>query len=179
MTKMADVAKEYGAALFMVAVEENECQQYALELEKITAAFEANPEFEVLLASPNISLRERTASINAVFGGALSEKVLSFLCLLCEKGRMDCFSEAAMEFNSLFADLKRVSNALVTSAVALSDSQKQRLKEKLEKRFGGQVNLEYKIDSSLIGGVTVEINGRVIDGSLRHRLSDVKDVIAT
>ena len=42
---------------------------------------------------------------------------------------------------------------------------------------GGDVNMEYVVDSSIMGGVIVELDGKIMDGSLRHRLREVKDVI--
>ena len=64
-----------------------------------------------------------------------------------------------------------------TSAVSLTDRECIELTKKLEKISGNTVSLDCHVDPSLIGGVIVEMNGRVMDGSLRHRLREVKDVI--
>ena len=65
----------------------------------------------------------------------------------------------------------------MSSAVALTEREKTELKEKLEKRLGRTIRLECAIDPSLLGGLLVQVDGRVIDGSLKHRLHEIKEVM--
>ena len=65
----------------------------------------------------------------------------------------------------------------IRSAVALSEDQKQRLQTKLETIHTAKVFITYEIDPSLIGGVVMETDDKVTDGSIRHRLQEVKEVI--
>ena len=74
---------------------------------------------------------------------------------------------------------EHISNAKVTSAVQLTDEEKQKLKNKLESVYRGEVNIEYFIDETLIGGLIVDVDGKIMDGSLRSRLHDVKGVMNT
>ena len=70
-----------------------------------------------------------------------------------------------------------MSTAQVTSAVPLTESEKQQLAEKLSARFGRTVTLECAVDESLLGGMVVRVDGKVLDGSLRGRLHAVKEVM--
>ena len=70
-----------------------------------------------------------------------------------------------------------MSHALVKSAEPLTDEEKAKLIAKLEKVSGKSVDAEYRIDKSILGGVVVEMEGTIIDGSLKHRLESVKEVI--
>ena len=97
--------------------------------------------------------------------------------LLCEKGRINCFLDAVEEYQNLLNVSKRVSNAIVTSAVALSDEEKEKLGQKLEAISNTTVKMEYVVDASLLGGVIVEIDGKVLDGSIKNRLRDIKEVM--
>ena len=72
---------------------------------------------------------------------------------------------------------KKVYSAKVTSAQELSEEEKSNLIKKLSKVKGGRIEAEYLVDEKLIGGVIVEIEGTVMDGSLRRRLQQVKEVI--
>ena len=67
--------------------------------------------------------------------------------------------------------------ATVTAAAGLTDEEKERLRRALERRSGHSVQLECRVDASLLGGVVVEMDGRVLDGSLRHRLHEIKEVM--
>ncbi|MGM9646957.1 MAG: ATP synthase F1 subunit delta [Eubacteriales bacterium] len=176
---MTEIGKEYGTALFMLACEERAIAEYADALDKIKSAFSENPEYVEFLTSPSIPLSERLAAIRQVFGEALPEQVLSFLQLMCEKGRMNCFSQAAEEYEALLSASEHVSNAKITSAVELTAVEKQKLTAKLEAVCKGKIKAEYFIDKNLLGGLIVEMDGKIMDGSLRHRLREVKEVMKT
>ena len=97
--------------------------------------------------------------------------------LMCEKNRIGDLCESIEEYKSMLRELHRVSRAIVTSAVELSVEQKSQLVAKLEKISGKKVIPEYFVDESILGGVTIEIDGKIMDSSLRRHLNDVKDVI--
>ena len=174
---MSGLAKEYGTAMFMLAAEKKVTAEYADELRGVRDIFSENSEYAIMLDSPSIPLGERLEAIEKAFFGRVSEDVLSFVQLLCEKGRMDCFFESVKEYLSLFEAQMNVTSVKVTSAVELTDSEKKKLEEKLEKKYGGRVNMEFFIDGALIGGLVIEADGKIMDGSLRHRLREVKEVI--
>ena len=174
---MLDVGKEYGSALFALACENGAAEAYATALGQIEDAFSAHPEYPLFLASPAVPLGERQEAIRAAFSTCLPEDVVSFLLLLCEKGRIACFAEAVREYRALLDASRRVSAAKVCSATPLTEAEKEKLKTKLEALCGGTVRMEYTTDASLLGGLLVEVDGKILDGSLRHRLRDVKDVM--
>jgi len=68
--------------------------------------------------------------------------------------------------------------AKVTAAVSLSEEELDSLKASLEKKYKKQITIDFHTDSSLLGGLVVELDGKIIDGSLRHKLQDMKDVIS-
>ena len=174
---MTEIGKEYGTALFMLACEKNSQEEYAKALDELRNVFEENPEYMVFLASRSIPMSERLAAVEKAFSGKLPEDVVSYVQLLCEKGRISFFDESAEEYKHLLDESMKVSKARITSAAELLDEEKEALKNKLEKMSGTSVVMEYFIDESLIGGVVAEIDGKVLDGSLRRRLRDIKDVI--
>ena len=176
---MSEAAKEYGAALFMVAAESEQTDRFAQDLTTIGKVFTENPDYSILLSSPNIPMAERLLQIEQAFGGAVDDKVLSFLQLLCQKGHIREFETAAEEYRALWQAATQMCDAVITSAVPLDDVQQHRLHQKLEKTFGKTVRTVYKIDPQVLGGVIVEMDGKVLDGSLRERLRVLKDVMHT
>lgn len=176
---MNEIGKEYGAALFMLACEEGDKKGYAAALDTVRSTFTEHPQFAELLSSPGIPLNERLAVIDSTFSGALPEHVLSYLKLLCEKGRMPFFTESVEEYHALLNASEHISSVRITSAVELTDEEKQKLIKKLESMEKCSIRAEYFVDSSILGGLIVEIGGKIMDGSLRHRLHDVKEVMNT
>jgi F-type H+-transporting ATPase subunit delta len=171
-------AKEYATALFMIAVEQNEAKKFAAALETVTNSLRDNPEYTEFLSTPSIPKSERIASLETVFGAIIPEDVLSFVKLLCEKDRMRITEACFREYMKLYDESKRVSWAYVKSAIPLTPEQKSALRLKLEKQSGRNVLLECAVDSSLLGGIVVEMDGKILDGSLRRRLQEVKEVMS-
>lgn len=176
---MNELGKEYAAALFMLATEDNRQRDFYDGLEIIRSLFDENPEYGEFLSCPSIPMGERLSAVDSAFDGSVPEKVLSFIKLLCEKGRIACFYEAVKEYKAILESFERISEVKVTSAVELTDSEKQKLKDKLESTYNRKVNIEYFIDESLLGGLVVDMDGRVMDSSLRRRLREVKEVMNT
>ena len=177
MRTMTETCKEYASAIFALAKEDGLEKEYAAALGEINAQLERQPEYYALLESPNVPIRERRALIEQAFGDSVPEYVLSFTQLLCEKGRIALFSDCVSEYNGMLNALERTSVAVVTSAVELTDGEKAALIKKLEKLSGRTVTAEYKVDESILGGLIVRMDDTLIDGSIRRKLKDVKEVI--
>lgn len=174
---MARISKEYAEALFALACEEGREAEFLTALERIEKILEEQPDYAALLSSPSIPLNERLEAVEAALADGFPKYVISWVQLLCEKGRIGCFSECVKEYRALLAAKNAVVTAKVTSAVPLTEGEAEALKQKLEKISGQTVLLDCTVDPALLGGVVVEMNGRVMDGSLRHRLRAVKEVM--
>ena len=176
---MTEISKEYGAALFMLACEENQKDAYAKALDVAEQAFLENPDFPALLHSPAVSKKERLAILDTVFSSVLPEQVLAFFKLLCERGHILSFQEAMEAYRDLYRESERVIEAKIISAVELTDAEKEKMQKKLETMHQRSVKAEYITDASLMGGVIVEADGKVLDGSVKRRLQEIKDVISS
>ncbi len=176
---MTEIAKEYATALFALALEEDKADEFATAITLIKNVFSQNGKYIDFLSCPSVVVDERLSAIRSAFSDSVPQTVISFLQLLCKKGRINCIFDAADEFIALYNASKKITNAVVTSAVKLNDKQKQRLEKKLEALYKCSINFDYKIDSRLLGGLTVEIDGKILDGSLSHRLHEIKEVMNT
>ncbi len=174
---MTEISKEYGTALYMLACEEGVVKEYAEVLQEIKDIFEGSPQYLLMLSSPSIPLVERISAIDKAFLGKVPEHIVSYLKLLTEKNRIEHLISSIDEYNALLNASEKVYSAKITSAQALSEEEKSSLIEKLSKVKGGTVEAEYLVDEKIIGGVIVEIEGTVMDGSIRRRLQEVKEVI--
>ena len=174
---MAQVIKEYAVALFTLAQETDSTEEISAALDTVSAVMKENPEYMDLLASPNISKAERVEAVEQAFTGFVPDYVVSFLSLFCEKGRIRNLSECISEYKQLCDAANKISVADVSSAVELSEEEKTALQKKLEKMCGNSVVLNCSVDPSLIGGMVVSVDGKVIDGSIRHRLHELKEVM--
>ena len=175
---MSRIGREYAEALFALACEDGAEKEMMSALDKISDILERSPEYRELLSSPSIPAGERAELVDQAFRGKLPEHAVSFVQLLCEKRRMSDFPQCAEEYKKLLEAKNAVTEATVISAVPLSDSEIGALKAKLEKISRRTVSVNCRVDAELLGGMIVEMDGRIMDGSLRHRLRELKDVMS-
>lgn len=174
---MTQMDKAYAAALFALAQDEKREDATLEGLKAVLKQFEENPEYVDFLASPAIPKAERTAALETAFSDVLPEDVLSFLCILCQRGQIRLFPDCVEDFEWFYETSRKISTAVVTSVIPLTDAQQQKLQKKLEAVSGHQVRLTFQTDPSLMGGVRVELDGSILDGTLKHRLHEVKEVM--
>lgn len=174
---MERISRDYAVALFDIAKENSEEETVYRDLERVNEVFSEFPEYTEMLSAPSIPLQKRLAAVNEAFGKIVCEKVLSFVGILCKNSKIKTFSDCFREFEDLYSTDTKTVSAEVFSAVPLSEEQKNKLCKKLEKITGKTVVLDCKIDEKLIGGVTVKVDGKIIDGSVQRRLDDIKEVI--
>lgn len=174
---MSEVIHEYAKALFMLALEKECSKDYKDALRLVSGVFSENPVYKDFLSTFAIPLEERLNALDEAFKDSIPRDVLSFLKILCEKKHIDEFSECAEQYIAMHDEMEKISNAKVTSAVELTEEEKTNLKENLEKKSGHKMIIEYIVDESIIGGLIVEADGKIMDSSLKKHLKEIKDVI--
>ena len=171
------ISLEYAEALFLLACEQGKSEEYLSNLRLVGDTIKGEEEFLLLLRSPNLSEKEKEGIIDDVFGGALLKDTVSFLKLLCQKGRVELLPLCIDDFERLYNEVNRVVVAEVTSAVALTEQEKERLIASLEKKTGHKVELSCRVDAEILGGIIVRTEDAVLDGSLKHKIHSMKEVI--
>lgn len=171
---MYDVSTEYGRAIFELALEENKDKLYLEQLREINKLLEENPEFIHLLCSLNIPLSERLQVIDEVFENRAEEYICSFMKLITERGYVAQIPECIKAFEKLYYKEHKITIAYVKSAVALTDGQKSALIKKLQVYSGKNVELDCTVEPKLIGGISVRIDGKLLEGSIKHKIDTIR-----
>jgi len=174
---MSQIEHEYAEALFSIALESGCISEYSEHLSFIRQILEKNPEYIEYISSPVPSMRERLRALDEVFEESLPEYLVSFLKVLCEANRFELILGCIHEFNLLVMRLENRISAVIYSAVPLSEGQKQAVCEKLQTLTQKKIDPTYRLDESLIGGLKIEVDGKTYDGSIKHRLGEMKDVM--
>lgn len=174
---MTQQSKDYAEALYALAAESAQQAAFLRALESLTDALFAEPAYPELLSNPAIPTKERIQALDEALPAETPTYVRSFLQLLCAQGRIRCLPECVSAYRQLYETATGRSTARVTSAVPLSPAQQERLCERLAALSGRTVQLDCTVDESLLAGITVELDGKVLDGSLKHRLREVKEVM--
>ncbi len=172
------VAKRYARALVGIGAERKLVEQFDEELTKVREAFASEAFLRLLLESPTFPLAKKKAILaDLVETLKLSDGMRAFLGLLLEKDRIGFLEQIAEMYRHLADDLAGVQRARVISAVALDDRQQQAIRQSLEKQTGKTIELTVDVNPELIGGIQVEIAGRLFDASLKTQLKRIEDTL--
>lgn len=171
---MSEITKEYGKALYELSEDEGAVEEYLFEVRTIDSILEQNPKYIRLLSAPDISVRERTGVLDESFGGRCEEYILSFMKLMTERGYAGCIRGCFAEFERIYNDRHGIAVAHVRSAVTLSQETVDALKKKLEAYSKKKVEMKITHVPTLIGGISVEIDGVLLEGSVKARLDKLR-----
>jgi F-type H+-transporting ATPase subunit delta len=169
--------RRYALALYKIAEEKGKVEQYLDELRQVVAAIKGNSKFLEIIKHPEVSTSEKKKMFTEIFKDKVNEDILSFLLVLIEKDRINEIDGKLREMENIYLESNNTVKAKVKTVVALNDDERNTLIEKLEKKFNKKVLIEEEIDPSIIGGVYVEVNNEVIDGSIRSKLSEMKKIM--
>ena len=171
------ISLEYAEALFLLACEQEKGEEYLSDLRLIREVIGSEEELMLLLRSPNLSQDEKESVIDTVFGAYVREDTVSFLKLLCQKGRAELLPLCIEDFERIYNEINRVVVAEVTSAVSLTDAEREKLIAGLEKKTGHRVELVCRVDEEILGGIIIRTEDAVLDGSLKRKIHSIKEVI--
>lgn len=130
-----------------------------------------NEDFEKILMHPEISKSEKIQVIENVFKGQTSDALTGFLRIVVTKGRYKDLPEIFAYFIARVKEYKKIGVAQVVSAVPVTDGQKQKIEKKLlDTTHYETMEIDYKVDESLIGGLMIRIGDRVVDSTIKSKL---------
>ena len=173
---MAGVAGRYASALFELATEQGQIADVASNLGKFQAMIDDSPDLARLVRSPVFSADDQLKAITAIVEKAeIGGLAGNFLQLIARNRRLFAAPEMIKSFRSLAARARGEVDAEVVSAIPLTQSQLDALKDTLRATTAGKaVNLDARVDPSLLGGLVVKIGSRMVDTSLRTKLNSLK-----
>ncbi len=174
---MTTTSREYAEALFELAVQGGVTKETSEGLETVVSALLQTPVYKALLASPAIAKEDRLKALDEAFRGKIPDILLAILRMMVSRGHVSALNGMARDYEELARGYRGESMAIVTSAVPLKEAETVVLRAKLEKKLARKITLRCTVDPDLIGGIRVEVDGRVIDGSIRNKLDEIKEVM--
>lgn len=169
------ISKTYADALFELAVEENKTTQLKEEVQELLAVLRENEEFGKFMNHPKIPKEEKTEALKNIFKGRIDQELLGFLITIVEKDRygqiediLDTFIDSVKEYN-------HIGTAYVTTAVPLSEQERQDVEKRLLDTTQYQtLECHYEVEKALIGGMVIRMGDRVVDSSIRTKLEKLE-----
>jgi F-type H+-transporting ATPase subunit delta len=174
MTERVDA---YADALLEVAKAEGLLGEVEDDLFRFARTFEAHDELRMALTDPVLPPERRMAVVEELMGGKSLAVSAALAAFVAGVGRAHDLPAIVDRFVERAAHEREREVAEVRSAIPLDDTQQQRLADALSKATGKQVELKVVVDPAVLGGLVATIGDTVIDGTVRHRLDQLKERI--
>ena len=172
---MTERSVSYADAVASVARAEGNLDLVSDELFRVARALEGSDELRMTLSDRQIPAARRQQIVEDLLGGHASETTTAMVSMIVAAGRSSDLVDIARGAVELNARDRGRTVAEVRTAVALTDDQAERLAAALSAATGHQVEIKVIVDPSVMGGVVATIGDEVVDGSVRHRLSQLRD----
>lgn len=172
---MASMAGRYAAALFELAKDQRQMAEVERDLAAFQAMLDDSQDLRRLVRSPVISAGDQSKALAAVLAKAgISGLTANFLKLIARNRRLFAAADMMKSFRALVARERGEVSADVASAHALTPEQMQQLSDTLRTTIGKNVQINTRVDPRLLGGLIVKVGSKMIDGSLRTKLDNLK-----
>lgn len=172
------LARRYCRALFELAKEAGQEEAVGMEIEQFNTAYNSS-ELHQVLSNPAFGVDVRKKILSQVMQAQqFSSLTVRFLSLLLDRDRLSHLAGIVSCYRRLLDQSKGRVAAKVISASALDASMVERVRAQLRGISGKEVVLQQEVDPGLLGGLLVELEGKVYDGSVRTQLEKMKQRIA-
>ena len=171
MSERVDV---YAAALLEIAKAEGSLERVEDELFKIARTLEANEQLLSTLTDRAIPVERRQGIVEDLLTGKASNVTTALVSFVVSAGRGRELPAIIDKLVEHAAEDRKEAVAEVRTAIPIDEDQRSRLAEALSTATGKRVSVKVVVDPSVLGGVIARIGDTVIDGTIRHRLEQLK-----
>lgn len=167
----------YANALFQAAKELDKIELIAEESHELAAVFDREPGLCAFINTPTIGAVEKKQALNNIFQGRICDELLNLLYILVDKGRTKHFKKIVAAYTELMNKEEGYAYGKIISVKPLRPEQLEKFEEETGRLMRQKVKLENETDPSIIGGVKIFVDGKVIDASIRSRLKNLEATI--
>lgn len=173
--EVSGLAGRYATALYDLADGGKVIDEVAADLAALGRMIDESDDLRRLVQSPVMSRDDQTKAIRALVEKAgMQDLTRKFVGTVAQNRRLFVLRQMISAFHAHLAERRGQATAEVTSATELSDQQLSALNDALKSAMGTSVSVETKVDPGLLGGLVVKVGSRMIDTSLRTKLSQLR-----
>lgn len=174
------LARRYAKALYDLAEERNVLDAVANDIRALDGLWQSDAALRDIVADPRLKRPQLMATMKAIAAkSGFNPLTANTLQLLAQNRRLAILPYILNRFMAELAARRGEHQAEVSSAQPLSADQMKALTEKLTAMAGGKVNLVAREDRSLLGGFIVRIGSRMIDASVKSKLTRLERQLKT
>ncbi len=165
--------KRYAEAYLAYMKEAGNIDVAISEIKNVKSILRENADLKSFFLSKKINYSQKCEFIDLVFKDSLLPKTRNFLKFLIDKNRIQYLADIA-DYVRVNYGRGNVKEAIVKTSFPMDTDFLVRIKKGLEDKFNTKLHLYIELDSTLLGGIKVIIGNRIIDGSVKKRLDDLR-----
>ncbi len=169
-------ARRYAQAAFELGREKGNLQSWQDDIELMAAVFE-DRQVRAYFGDPKRRAVEKKDSARRMFEGRVQPETLNLLLLLTERGRAVLLPDVKQRFDMFVREELGLVVAQVTTAIPVDDAERDRIALELGRLTGKRVQVETTVDPQIIGGLIARVGDKLIDGSVRTSLLQLRQHI--
>jgi F-type H+-transporting ATPase subunit delta len=168
-------ALTYAQALLDLAKERNIAEAVGTELESLAEAVRNDPALKLFLIDPSISTEKRADAFQKAFAGQINPLLINFMGVLNLKNRLGLVGQISDAYQTLLDELFGKIEVDVTVAHKLEPDELQLVQQKVSQALGKSAVVHQYVDESIIGGLLLRVQDRLIDASVKYQLQAIKE----
>lgn len=169
------IAQRYATAIYEIAKENNKQDEIREILNLLTEKYNEDENFRNFLSNPIVTTEEKEKFLKKAFS-FINPESFNIINYLVSKDRMNYISLIRDNYVSFLYKEESKLPVVAIFTKELSETQKEKLIKKLEKKYGKKIVLNLEIDESIIGGGIIKVGNDVINGSIKHQIEDMKRI---
>ena len=170
---MSVIGDRYAESLFDLAKEENKVTQYD-DIKLVGEVLGSDPQIVQFFNHVLIENEKKIQLLDQSFKGNVDQYVLNFLKLLVQSRRIRYIDDIVKSYINLSNQYLGIEEGTIYTPYKLTDQQIQDIEKAISKKENKKVILKLSIDSSLLGGIKVQIANRIYDGTIKNKVEMLK-----
>jgi F-type H+-transporting ATPase subunit delta len=168
------IASRYSKSLFDLAIQENKIEQIKTDMLLIESMCKSSNDLIALLKNPIVKAEDKKVIMLKLIHET-DKSTQDFVSFLIDKKREEELPHIALQFVASYNQMKGISQATVVSAVPLSDKNLSQMQSYVEQLLNqSDIQLQNEVDPSIIGGVIVKYEDKLLDKSVSKELREIR-----
>lgn len=171
------IARTFARAFCNNISESSEKQDILAQYKCLVDCVEKQQDFESFLVTPKISIVEKKNFVEKLFRGKFHDMLVNFLLVLASKGHLSevcAIYEEVENLEKLEGDKVKVR---ITTAIKLNDEVTSNISTSIGKKLNATAILEEKVDPGILGGIIIQVEDTMVNGSLKRHLEKIGNCI--
>lgn len=177
MLRLEVATRRYGQALFEIGKSENKVDIFLKELGDISSIINGSIELKEFLKHPSIPYGDKKRVLMEIFKDRVDPEITRLVTTLLQHDRIEQIRTVYYDYKYLVYKERGIKIAYATTAVKMTEEEIEIIRKRLSDKYKKEIEVQNIVDPNVIGGVYLRLGDRVIDGTIRGKLQDMKKML--